>query len=57
MRTTTAIISVFSDPLAGGYLGGWIAIGVGLFLGVPLLFTLGALSIIVSLAVAMVLAR
>lgn len=56
MRTTTAIAETFKDPLAGGFLGGWIAIGIGLLLGVPLLFLLGVVSLVGSLVIAMGLA-
>lgn len=57
MNIVTALIEVAKDPLAGGYLYGFIAMIVGLLAQSGLLVAVGALAMLTALLVAMVIAH
>ncbi|AGM11485.1 hypothetical protein M199_gp181 [Halogranum tailed virus 1] len=56
MNMITAMAEIFTDPLAGGFVGGWIFIGLGVLLGSGTLFVLGGIALVLSLLAGMVLA-
>jgi len=56
MNIITALIEVAKDPLAGGYLYGFIAMIAGFLLQSGLLVAVGALAMLTALLVAMVIA-
>lgn len=49
MKTTDAIIEALSDPLAGGFLMGWLLGAVGVLLQTPVLLGVGVLLVVLSL--------
>lgn len=56
MNIVTALIECAKDPLAGGYLYGFIALAAGLVLGAPLLALVGFAAMMTALAAGMVIA-
>lgn len=57
MNIVTALIEVAKDPLAGGYLYGFIAMVAGFVVQSGLLVAVGALAMLTVVLVAMVIAH
>lgn len=56
MNIVTALVECAKDPLAGGYLYGFIAAIVGLLLQSPVLFGIGIVAVVLALSVGGVMA-